>query len=193
MGQNDSATRNPILLLRLSGLFLLRYAQRALSWLLFHDPPRSASPCGPPPHQGRLALRCRTGNLFLPSAQEPPDLVHQARGVLVTAPFQQVEVNRQTQAQAQLGQLDVSLAQRNRLSCGIGRFGSLDERALQVERAGLDAAGERKAMLARELERARHEPRQEIVDFDKDRGIRQRSPPVGARLAPASRDWHGLK
>jgi len=128
--------------------------------------------------------------------------------MFVTAPFQQVEVNRQTQAQAQLGQLDVGLAQRNSLSCGIGRFGRLDERALQVERAGLDAAGERKAVLAWELESARHEPRQEIVDFDKDGRIGQRSPPVGARLAlalatatpmrgqvvaPTSRDRHGLK
>ena len=32
--------RNPMLLFELFGLFLLRYAQRALSRLLFHDPPR---------------------------------------------------------------------------------------------------------------------------------------------------------
>ena len=29
------------MLFRLFGLFLLRLAERALSWLLFHDPPRS--------------------------------------------------------------------------------------------------------------------------------------------------------
>jgi hypothetical protein len=36
-----NTTRNPMLLLRLSGSFLLRTAQRALSALLFHAPPRS--------------------------------------------------------------------------------------------------------------------------------------------------------
>ena len=34
-------TRKPILLLRLSGLLLLRAAERALAASLFHDPPRS--------------------------------------------------------------------------------------------------------------------------------------------------------
>jgi hypothetical protein len=38
-------TRKPILSLRLSGLFLLRYVQRQLSRLLFHDPPRSTRGC----------------------------------------------------------------------------------------------------------------------------------------------------
>ena len=36
--------RNPMLLFELFGLFLLRYAQRALSRLLFHDPPRKTRP-----------------------------------------------------------------------------------------------------------------------------------------------------
>jgi hypothetical protein len=35
------AQRNPALLFRLFGLFLLRLAQRALFRLLFHEPPRS--------------------------------------------------------------------------------------------------------------------------------------------------------
>lgn len=35
------STRKPILLLRLSGLLLLRAAERALAASLFHDPPRS--------------------------------------------------------------------------------------------------------------------------------------------------------
>jgi hypothetical protein len=37
----DATTRNPMFLFRLSGSFLLRYAQRALSALLFHEPPRN--------------------------------------------------------------------------------------------------------------------------------------------------------
>ncbi len=41
---DEHNTRNPMLLLRLFGLFLLRLAERALSWLLFQDPPRSTRP-----------------------------------------------------------------------------------------------------------------------------------------------------
>ena len=37
-------TRNPMLLLRLSGVFLLRSAQRALSLLLSQEPPRKTYP-----------------------------------------------------------------------------------------------------------------------------------------------------
>ena len=34
-------TRNPLLLFRLSGVLLLRFAERQFSGLLFHEPPRS--------------------------------------------------------------------------------------------------------------------------------------------------------
>ena len=37
----ETTTRNPMLLFLLFGLFLLRYAQRALFRLLLNDPPRS--------------------------------------------------------------------------------------------------------------------------------------------------------
>jgi len=40
----ETHTRNPLLLLRLCGLFLLRLAQRALFQLLFQEPPRSYRP-----------------------------------------------------------------------------------------------------------------------------------------------------
>lgn len=40
----DWATRNPTLLLRFSGLFLLRLAERKLCGLLFHEPPRNTRP-----------------------------------------------------------------------------------------------------------------------------------------------------
>ncbi len=40
--------RKPILLFRLFGLLLLRTAARALSSLLFHDPPRITRSAGPP-------------------------------------------------------------------------------------------------------------------------------------------------
>ena len=38
---DEHNTRKPMLLLRLSGLLLLRVAERALSGLLFQEPPRS--------------------------------------------------------------------------------------------------------------------------------------------------------
>jgi len=40
----ETHTRNPLLLLRLCGLFLLRLAQRTLFQLLFQEPPRSYRP-----------------------------------------------------------------------------------------------------------------------------------------------------
>ena len=47
------AQRNPMLLLRLSGLLLLRYGHAALSWLLFHEPPRSTILTAAPKHGAR--------------------------------------------------------------------------------------------------------------------------------------------
>jgi len=49
----DAATRNPLLMLSLCGLFLLRNAQRAFDSLLLNDPPRTCGtafsgwPCRP--------------------------------------------------------------------------------------------------------------------------------------------------
>ena len=40
----ETHTRNPLLLLRLCGLFLLRLAQRTLFQLLFQEPPRNYRP-----------------------------------------------------------------------------------------------------------------------------------------------------
>jgi len=50
--------RNPILLFRLFGWLLLRLAQRALFWLLFQDPPRTARVCsqGAPPAQAGITF-----------------------------------------------------------------------------------------------------------------------------------------
>ena len=39
-----TTTRKPMLLLRLFGLFLLRAAAAALSFVLFHEPPRKTKP-----------------------------------------------------------------------------------------------------------------------------------------------------
>jgi hypothetical protein len=44
-----TTTRNPMLLLRLSGLLSLRYAQRTFLSLLLNAPPRNTAPFGPPP------------------------------------------------------------------------------------------------------------------------------------------------
>jgi hypothetical protein len=44
---DEHITRKPMLLLRLSGLFLLRFDARALSGLLFQEPPRNARGSSP--------------------------------------------------------------------------------------------------------------------------------------------------
>lgn len=41
----EQTKRKPMLLLKLSGSFLLRYEQRALFRLLFHEPPRNTRAC----------------------------------------------------------------------------------------------------------------------------------------------------
>jgi len=41
----EQTKRKPTLLLKLSGSFLLRYEQRALFRLLFHEPPRNTRAC----------------------------------------------------------------------------------------------------------------------------------------------------
>ena len=50
--------RKPMLLFRLFGWWLLRLAQRALSWLLFQDPPRTARACsqGAPPAEAGITF-----------------------------------------------------------------------------------------------------------------------------------------
>jgi hypothetical protein len=47
-----------MLLFRLFGWWLLRLAQRALSWLLFQDPPRTARACsqGAPPAEAGITF-----------------------------------------------------------------------------------------------------------------------------------------
>ncbi len=62
----ETHTRKPMLLLKLSGSFLLRYAHRALRSLLFHEPPRKARVSAARPH---------------PHPQPPsPDQKHVRRG-----------------------------------------------------------------------------------------------------------------
>ena len=63
----DWARRKPMLLFRLSGLFLLRLATRTLFSLLFHEPPRK-TPSGAP----RISGSAR--NRFDPSAQQLANL-----------------------------------------------------------------------------------------------------------------------
>ena len=52
--RGTTTRRNPMFLLRLFGLFLLRYAQRTFLALLLNDPPRTTRwPAGRPPHKGQ--------------------------------------------------------------------------------------------------------------------------------------------
>lgn len=56
-------TRKPTLLLRLSGLFLLRLAERRLSGLLFQDPPRKTR-CAVKPGDPTNRVRIRNNRPF---------------------------------------------------------------------------------------------------------------------------------
>ena len=58
---NERATRKPILLFRLFGLFLLRLAERKFLGLLFQEPPRRT----------RLS-RSRSGFRFMAGSNQPP-------------------------------------------------------------------------------------------------------------------------
>jgi hypothetical protein len=52
VGRECSTTRNPMLLFRLSGTFLLRCAERQFLGLLFHEPPRRTREAfGPTPYK----------------------------------------------------------------------------------------------------------------------------------------------
>ena len=79
------ARRNPMLLWRLSGEFLLRWAERSLLGLLIQEPPRTtrALRAGAPASTG-LPARARTGPWGLPGRIKPPagkPLCPQAKGV----------------------------------------------------------------------------------------------------------------
>ncbi len=68
----DNTTRNPRLLLKLSGMFLLRMAARTFLRLLFHEPPVSVRPAA------SILL-----HFFEPATQKTPHLIHHADGVFV--------------------------------------------------------------------------------------------------------------
>ncbi len=61
----ENRTRQPLLLFLLLGLFLLRRAQRALSSLLFQDPPRSARISRPrPQYSDRSRWNCQFSKIL---------------------------------------------------------------------------------------------------------------------------------
>ena len=70
----DATTRNPMFLFRLSGLFLLRYAQRALSAGLFHEPPRNTrAPLSLPRHGKSATLPgLRKPHVQIVAFRQPP-------------------------------------------------------------------------------------------------------------------------
>ena len=82
----DAHTRKPMLLLRLFGLLLLRYAQRALFRLLLNEPPRRTRL-----HRANPSLRAIHQNysgwfgnyVFHPASKQTTDLCHHGRSMLV--------------------------------------------------------------------------------------------------------------
>ncbi len=107
----DNTTRKPTLLLKLSGSFLLRAAQRAV---LAATPPanRPVGHRGSPLARGR-SLSSRGPLLLPPSAEQPADLVDLTSDVPVPAVAEQAEVAAQAQVETQLGQGDVGARERS--------------------------------------------------------------------------------
>ena len=108
--RGTTTRRNPMFLLRLFGLFLLRYAQRTFLALLLNDPPRTTRWCvGRPPHKGqpsRSPLRAQgVGRLFDPSAQQPPDLGHHPGGVAVLAGGEPIPTGGKAEVDSHLRQV----------------------------------------------------------------------------------------
>ncbi len=95
----ESATRKPMLLLKLSGLFLLRTAQRALFRLLFQEPPRTTRSHG----LSRLGIR------FFPSSQQSPDFSQHRGNMLILIHFDQLQILAETKVLAQQCQLNIRL------------------------------------------------------------------------------------
>jgi hypothetical protein len=63
--QSVLATRKPIVLLRLSGWFLLRLAERRLSGLLFQEPPRRTREDGAVQAPGRNGYEARRRKRYI--------------------------------------------------------------------------------------------------------------------------------
>lgn len=78
----ESTTRKPMLLLKLSGLFLLRAAQRALFRLLFQEPPRTTRSHG----LSHLVIR------FFPSSQQSPNFSQHGGNMFILVHFDQVQI-----------------------------------------------------------------------------------------------------
>ena len=98
----DAHTRNPMLLLRLFGLFLLRYAQRTFLRLLLNEPPRTTRRLGTRPHnsgRSRVLSKELCTARPVPTAQQAADFGCHAGHVPVLTICQPAPANGQPQIQ----------------------------------------------------------------------------------------------
>jgi hypothetical protein len=84
--QSVLATRKPIVLLRLSGWFLLRLAERRLSGLLFQEPPRRTREDGAVQAPGRNECEARRRKRYVLPANRVDRVGARARAVSVKSP-----------------------------------------------------------------------------------------------------------
>jgi hypothetical protein len=98
-GKNmETTTRKPLFVFLLFGLFLLRYAQRALFRLLLNDPPRNTRrSVRRSPHQwgDHTGSPLRAFWFFDPPAQHLPDLLDHQRDVAILVLIQPFPARRQ--------------------------------------------------------------------------------------------------
>jgi len=177
------AQRNPMLLFRLSGVLLLRFAARRLIGLLFHDPPRRtvAHPRIAAP-RGRWCP-CRLGDPTLPAANEPPELVDQPGGVFVLVHAEEAKLARQPKVGAERGQLTIGIGKG-----GLPLVEGAEQRAVQGERRLFDLPREDEPLLAREPRRRRQEPLEQVIRLrERRRPGRHRAAEKTKRARSASR------
>lgn len=96
----DNTTRKPWLLFQsLSGLFLLRYAQRALCLVLFQEPPRTHEHAIYPQQcQRTLSLHIVP---FKPTAKQAANFLQQTGAVFVLVIGEHAKIMREPQIDAQ--------------------------------------------------------------------------------------------
>ena len=137
-----------MLLFRLSGVLLLRFAARRLIGLLFHDPPRRTIA------RPRITVSrdrwCHdsAADVTLPAADQPPQLVHEPGGMFVLIHRKEPQLAREPQLSTQQRELAIRLGE----SVSRRRPRTV-QRAVEREGRILDLSREDEALLPGELRR----------------------------------------
>jgi hypothetical protein len=170
-----------MLLFRLSGVLLLRFAARRLIGLLFQDPPRRTRAR---PHITALAGRwCHAiaGDLALPAADQPPEFVGEAGGVLVLIDAQEPQLAGQPEVGPQCRQLEVGLGQTT-----IGLARRVEQGPLTPEGSVFHLSRQDEPLLLRKLRRGGQQPAQQVIRLREDRRVLAHPPEANTRLSKSA-------